>query len=660
MRRLQKIFVTLAALAAVVALGLILLQEPPPPEEVYDLGTIDTTPMVRSDRGAERPTEGGVYGGVVLNQAGEPIPGANVMLIAYDGGKPSMMTQGSGVDRDPDEIAAVPIVGRYKVGGEGFADAEGRFRIAADAQSMITRVLAYHEGYFLNVVQVMRPREDLVLKLHRGGRVVGTVLDDETGQPVPGALVDIYLQQKVSPIPEGATTYQNIKRKQHATSWLATLGRFVGDILGPRIWNVDSKGETLKLFTDKHGRFEIGPLGNSVQLEFVVTHAKYKWYDFDTEGGKHTPQRLVVEPGQTVERTFRLHKGQHVSGQVVDREGNGVPDVFVKVQSISAYYRHWWYRHKWRTTRTDASGRFRVDGLEIGSQQVVLQHPSFKEIVESTEAGTDDLLVVVEEFGGLVGTLDGVPRSRNRRRIKVMFESVEPEANAVEQFHRTVALQQDNTFLIERIAPGPYRVWVKAGKESSQPVDIEITSLEVARSSFEIGSGGALILRVVDEQGGLVDPASGRLVALRDGSKRAMGTFVTREGVIEVEGVAPGRYAFEARAAGRISATTEPFEIGADRVTNLGSITLARYGFVRFGMPVDRRGRAVTLEDELVIEYRRGEGAWKRLYNAGVALPLPPGALAYRARAGALRFEGSVDVVGGETVDARIVFDPIR
>ena len=660
MRRLQPLLIALAGLAALVALVIVLLGGDPPPEPVFEVAEVDQGPR-RTDLAADRPVEGGVYGGRVETLDGRPIHGARVLLVAYDGGQPSMMSQGAGADPDPDVIGDVPIVGRYKIGGEGITDEDGSFRIAADAQSMITRVLAYHAGYFLSVTEVNRPREDILLRLAEGGRVIGRVVDDATGEPVPGALVDLYLQQKVSPVPEGAGGYGVIKREKQEVSWLATLGRFVGETLGPRIWDVvDSKGETLKLRTDKHGRFEIGPLGNSVQLEFVISHPQYKWVDFDTMDGKKTPNRLVVDPGQTIEREFRLKKGQHIEGQVVDEKGEGVPDVFVKVQSISAYYRHWWYRHKWRRARTDKNGRFRVDGLAIGSQQVIFQHPSFKEITESVEAGTDDFLVVVERFGALQGTIEGVPSSKHRRRITVFFEAVDPEVGAAEQFKRTTALQTDNSFLVERITPGPYRVWVKAGKESSQPIDATIEALKIAKERFEIGAGGTLLARVVDHRGGLVDPASGRLVSHRDGRKRAMGTFVTREGEFDVEGLAPGTYHFEVSAPGRIPMTSETFEIGPDRVTNLGSLTLAQYGFVRFQIPVDGRGRPVKLTEDLLIEYRHGEGAWQRVYNAGVDVALPPGRLAYRARSGAMRYEGSLEVEPGETLEAGIVFAPDR
>ncbi len=659
MRRLQKLAISLAALAVLVALGVLFFGEAPLPEPVFPLADIEDEAATGDDRGADGRHEGGVYGGIVRTAEGNPLHGARVLLVAYAGGSPRMLTQGAGADPDPDVIADVPIVGRYKIGGEAITDSEGRFRIAADAQSLITRVLAYHKGYFLSVVEVTKPREDLVLTLKLAGRVVGQVVDDATGAPVPRAVVDVYLQQKVSKIPEGTGTYGAFKRKQHEMSWLVTLGRFIGETLGPRIWNVlDSKSDSLRLYTDDNGMFELGPLGNSVQIEFVITHPSYKWIDFDTNEGKQTPARLVVEPGTTVEREFRMRKGLHVSGQVVDDEGNPVPDVFVKVQSISAYYRHWWYRHKWRHARTDAQGRFRVEGLAIGSQQVIFQHPSFKEITESVEAGTDEFLVVVERFGALHGTLEGISRSRHRRRIRVFFEAVGDGLKVQRMTQRHAPLEVDNSFLIERVTPGTYRVWVKAGKESSQPVQMEIKALVVENQSFEIGSGGTLLARVVDDRGSLIDPASARLVSLSEDKERAMGSFVTREGEFEIEGISPGRYLLRLSAAGRVPKDSEPFEVGPDRVANLGAVTLERYGYVQFAAPLNERGRPAKLTGDLIIEYRRtSKDPWKRFYSTKFGqLHLAPGPFQYRARSGEMSDEGTLEVVGGETKNAPIQF----
>ena len=661
MNRLPLLALVLAVAAALVGLYFLLSAEHLGPEPVIPLDGGDDA---RPDRGAfqyDRPVQGGVYAGEVVDLEGQPIVGARVLLVSYGAGGPDMLMQGIGTDIDPDEIRDVPVIGRLTVGGEGITDERGRFRIAADAQSLVTRVLAYHQVYFLDVIEVQRPREDLRLRLQRAGRVVGTVLDDATGRPVPGAVVDLYMQQKVSRVPDSIGNYGAFERKQFDVAWLATLGRFIGESLGPRIWDVvDSQSETLRLRTDANGHFEIGPLGNSVQLEFVITHPDYKWTDFDTRDGKQTPSRLVVEPGQTVEREFRLLKGLHVAGQVVDDAGHGIEDVFVKVQSISAYYRHWWYKHKWRRARTDKDGRFRVDGLAIGSQQVILQHASFGDKTISVEAGTDDLVVVAERFGALVGTLEGVARANVRRRVTVLLESQEENPIGGRQQRHTVPLETTNEFIVQRVPPGRYRVWVKAGKESSAPLELTIVALETVKSTFEVGTGGTILARVVDADGTIVDPASARLVEVVDGAERTLGTFVSRGGELEIEGIAPGTYRLLVSAPGRTSERTERFEVAAERATHVGTVEVQRYAYLSIGIPVNERGRPVELTDDLIVEMKAsGAEAWERLHNISASVAVRPGTLEIRARSGAHRFEAPITLQGGETKVVEILFpDP--
>lgn len=658
MSRLSSLAALLAVLAAVAALVYLFTASTPGAEPVTEL-LPDAERVGTTVGGLEaRPIQGGVYGGVVMDQDGRPIAGARVLLVAYGAGGLDVLNAGQGADD-----GEIPVVGDYKIGGEAITDPGGKFRIAADSQSLITRVLAYHTGHFLSVVEVARPREDLLLTLQRGGRVIGTVVEANGGTPVPRARVDIYLQQRVAKVPElqEGQSYPVFKAEKQERSWLATLGRFVPEVLGPRIWDiVDSGQDTLRLYTDANGHFEIGPLGNSVQLEFVVTHPKFKWSDFDTDDGKHTAQRTVVEPGETIERTFRLKKGEHVAGQVLDDTGKGIPDVFVKVQSISAYYRHWWYRSKWRRTRTDSQGRFRVDGLSIGDQEVILEHSAFKSKTVSVAAGTEDLTVIAERFGALLGRVEGVGGGKRGRRVLVLFESTEDNPRGERQQRRTVPLNADNEFLVQRVPPGKYRVWVKAGKESSQPVKLEIEPLKVIKVAFEVGRGGGIAGRVIDEEGGILDPASVRLIAVVDGKERAMGIFVTRQGELDVDGISPGSYRLRVQAPGRIPFTTEIFEVGQDRRTNLPPMALKKWGYLKFAQPVNESGRPARLEGQLILEYSRDAGPWEAAYNVAIDVCVEPGSYRVRARSGAQRYEGRFEVVGGGTTEIPIVLTQPR
>lgn len=664
MERLPLIGAIVALLAAIGVLYWFLAADGLQPEPTELLA-----PAVEEDRPDNRiifdkPKMGGVYAGTVFDRDDRPLHGAKVLLIAYNAGDAYLMNRSSSAGSDDDE-APLPMIGDYVPAGETVTDEQGHFRIAADAQARISRVMAFHPGHFLDVVGVSAPREDLVLRLPRAGRVIGTVLDDETGSPIHGAVVDIYLQQRVERAPEleQGVSYGTIKRKTNKLAWLATLGRFIPKVIGPLVYGLPWEGgETLRLRTDRNGHFEIGPLGDAIQLEFIVTHPQYKWHDYDTKGGKETAKRTVVGAGETVRREFRMLKGEFVAGQVVDDTGAGVPDVLVEVQSISAYYRHWWYRHKWRRTMTDKKGRFRAEGLARGTQQIVLRHDAFGSIVESADAGTDNLVIVVERLGGIQGRVTGAPGGGSKRKVTVMIESTDEKPTGPRQRREKTRLDKSGEFVLSAVAPGSYRVWLQAGKQSSLPVDVTVEPQQVAQVDFELGGGGTIMTRISDGAGGVVDPASVRLIAAGGTRERSMGTFVSREGEISIDGIAPGTYRLRAQGSGRIPVTTDIFEVARDRSTVVPPIQLREWAFVKFGAPVNERGRAARLTGDVIVEVREGEkGKFRRLHiAAGAAVPVKPGPVFIRARMGEVRFEERIDAADGSITDITIVFPEDR
>ena len=156
MARLPLIASVLAMLAACVALYFLLSAGEPPAEPAHDPVPEDVRQPRADNPLDKRPARGGVYAGVVVDADDRPIHGARVLLVAYGAGE-----QAKAAVKEQE----VPVVGGYRVGGEAITDEDGRFRIAADSQSYITRVLAYHSGYFVDVAEVSRPRDDLRLTL---------------------------------------------------------------------------------------------------------------------------------------------------------------------------------------------------------------------------------------------------------------------------------------------------------------------------------------------------------------------------------------------------------------------------------------------------------------------------------------------------------------
>ena len=661
MRRFNAILLGLAVVAGIVAIYFVLKSDKHDTEPVWKpLTEIERRGTRRKRHRFEPPVAGGVYAGRVVDVEGKPIHGAEVLLVAYNPGTPGLRTTSIG-----DEDVAITEVGDYRVGGEGQTDAEGRFRIAADSQSHITQILAWHQRYFVDGAHSTGPRDDYEIVLKEGGRVVGTVVDNETNLPVAGARVEIFLQNKTNPVPvvpEGKSFVER-RGKKMDLSPLAPLGRFIPKVLGPKIWDVPDHpalgGEALKVWTNRNGVFEIGPFGDSVQLEFVIDHPDYKWYDFDTDDGKKPARRTIVKPGETVRREFRMLKGQFVAGRVIDDEEKGVADVRVSAESISAYFRHHWYKWKRRWTKTDEEGRFRIDGLAIGDQSLTFHHPSFGKKIESVPAGTDELVVVVDPFGGLVGTASGLPTGRIARKVTVTFEAVEENPKLSRHTRRTVPLDPTNKFSVERITPGTYRVWIRSRKMTSQPKQIEIEPHKTTVETFEVGGGGSLGFVVGDIENRRIDPATVRLMRIAGSREERLGSYVTREGEVSVDGVAPGRYRVRVTASGFMPAASDPFEIREDRHTSLPAILLRRYGYLKFKTPVDDTGRPFTPSPDAraTLEFRVGEKPWQPVHTMAYPVPVEPGRVTVRGKVSTgASFEESYEVGDGLTVDVQVVF----
>ena len=203
MRLLLQLAGLLALVLAVVAVMVFLLSAGVEPEEEL--------PTALPDEARERdphlpPIElprGGVYAGIVVDPDGNGIPGATVLLVAFDTGEEAARTQPQDMDDfDPSLLARIG----FRTAAEARTDLEGRFRVAADPDSAIRIVAAWHPGYVPALESVERPSEGLRIELQKAGRFIGRVVDDETGRPVPHAQVALYLQQRTVPAGGGVGT----------------------------------------------------------------------------------------------------------------------------------------------------------------------------------------------------------------------------------------------------------------------------------------------------------------------------------------------------------------------------------------------------------------------------------------------------------------------
>jgi len=608
-------------------------------QELTSLGGLDRGARGTDDglKVASDPSpQGGIYRGVVVDDGGSPIAGASVLLVRLDTGEtlaaPAFRADGS------DFVATlVPTIGDYEIAGETRSDESGRFEVAAQGvKDRVKMVVAWSDSHAPAVVFTSKPEAEVRVVLQRGGHLAGKVVDP-VGTPVAGALVQIFLQQiapkAVNP-GAGQPAIAVPTTAPRALSAAATLGDFLGKVLGPRVYGTDpANTEALQRTTRSDGTFHLGPIDSTVQLEVVISHPDYMWTDFD-EGEGGFSHRPVLKPGERLERTYQLRAGNWIEGRVVSESDptQGVEGVLIRLRHVVAYKKHYFYDHKTRPTLTREDGSFRLSGLSHGPYVADLFHSGFgHHFVGEIPANTKNQVWAVKSRGAIQGTILGLTARPPGGRVEVLLEPVGAEGAAGGTQRQLVAVDDKGVFTVERLPAGVYRVSLRAGTLATRPEEATVEAHKIAQMTFTAAGGAALEIRVVDRGGRAVDPATVTLVRLSaEGTgDTQLGSFVSREGRVEEDGLSPGRYRIEGSGVGYLPTLSEPFELLEGRTTRAPPLVLLRPGVVRVKDVRDERGRPI--QGDLNLEVREGAGEYRRLVVRTGEASLRPGPISLRA-----------------------------
>jgi hypothetical protein len=550
----------LAAAAVVFLAGVAVLVKhlmAPAPTAPY-VEMLDA-PAPPSERKAERPRyeptqSGGTFAGVVLGAGDVPVRDADVLLVGLDTGAKTVIetTSPSGETTTLD----LPRFGEHRTIARQKTGPDGRFSLAAGSERALA-IVAYERAYSPAMIahtieDPLEPGTDYVMRLSPAGRLDGQVLDRVTRNPVAGAEVAIFFQQpsnqgdRAGPIPSSPS---------HS---FGVFADYVERVLGPLVWGIEPPpGDTgFRVRTSSDGRFSFGPVMKEVQVEVIVTHPEYMWTDNDEEvafevdqesfyrGKSSVPltrkRRTVVPPGQTVEKTILLERGQEVKGRVVDAADKPIEGVAVSLEHVSQYRQHWWYRVKTRHAITDRDGRFRIAGLAQPPYNLQMTHPSFDtEWFSSVKAGSDEVYKIQAGGGWLDLRVEGGPPGVPRWTGRILLESPE----------RTTTLRQepvtvvDGKARVERVKPGTYAVTLTSGTSISSTVHAEVGA-GPAVVTLSMESGGGVRIPVRDGAGKALDPAAVDLELLgAEGQPgRRAATLVSRAGLATSDGLIAGRY----------------------------------------------------------------------------------------------------------------------
>jgi hypothetical protein len=153
--------------------------------------------------------------------------------------------------------------------------------------------------------------------------------------------------------------------------------------------------------------------------------------------------------------TLTLREGAALRGRVVDaRDDSPVAGAGVRVELPSALPLRQ-DRSAARAAVSAGDGAFTVTGLETGAYEVAAEHPDFSPSRVRVEIPADrdpaDLVVELSKGGTLTGTVRDSRRQPQADARMVVYQGMGPDP-------RSVTTGPDGTYVLERLAPGSYRV----------------------------------------------------------------------------------------------------------------------------------------------------------------------------------------------------------
>ncbi|MBO6939570.1 MAG: carboxypeptidase regulatory-like domain-containing protein [Deltaproteobacteria bacterium] len=498
--------------------------------------------------------------GHVRTEGGEPIEGAEVLLT------------GIGLSLLPRSTTT---------------SADGHFRFDALLPGP-QRLLARATHFVPAEEEALAGDRAVEIVLLRGATIRGRVLDARD-RPVAGAAVQWLGQRADIEAPSLPTSPTNLGVTAGPVPPIPLspgMGPAFANALGDTVF-----GDTV---TDREGRFELtGLIPGAGQLHVSHPgHAPYLGPGRRVDAGAVVDDLLIV-----------LRDGAIIEGRVVDARGFPIADVPVELRADRELVP--------RSTMAGEDGFFRFDGA-LGTVVLTARPftlPAVRERVMAREGERLQVRLVVDDQ---VVTLEG--RVVDDRGYGVPGAALLLESRAVETpFERIGVSSDDGTFDFAALPAPPWSLTID--HPDYAPMTLPIESLGTAPMNVTLLAGGTLTGRVRD--GWLGEPLGGARVVLR-GNDREDSRVTDATGTYRWERLPMGRYALEAHAIGRLSATAEVDVARA--LVEVPTLELAAAGAI-YGVVVDALGEPAAAAKVVSgdLEVLAGDDGSFRL------APLPPG-----------------------------------
>jgi protocatechuate 3,4-dioxygenase beta subunit len=299
---------------------------------------------------AAAPSSVTVSGRVLEEGTQAPIAAAQVTLFRFQ----RMTTQRAFPGPDRPRIATTDSNGRYVFEG---VDA-GQYRIAVQkAGFAVPDEFAINPSGLIDLKAGER-RTDVNMTMQRGAVIVGRIFD-ASGEP----LADVQMMaMRKPPLPPGVPP--GVARSDFLVP--GGQGAQSNDVGEFRLFGLPS-GEYIVQATPNHN---FGPQAPSATTRIATFYP-----------GTSDPaaaQRISVGPGQTVGDiaiTMIEVPAFQVSGVVLTEAGRPVANAMIRLQVEERGARPFQMMGRWNQSRTDASGRFTIDGVTSDSYTLLAVAP---------------------------------------------------------------------------------------------------------------------------------------------------------------------------------------------------------------------------------------------------------------------------------------------
>ena len=408
---------------------------------------------------------------------------------------------------------------------------------------------------------------DVELLVSEKGRIRGTVVDADTGKPVPDFEVG----------------YSGVG---------GMLMRFrMGDGRAPG-------GVFMAVHSDD----------GSFVLEDV---AAGKWDVQATASGyqKGSASGVTVDEGGSAEGVeVRLVRGSAVSGRVLENAtGRPVIDATVRAEPASGGGpRRMFAADDDGSVTTDADGRFRIEGLASGSYTLTATHPEWTEETERVELKDQPATVEIRlgrgsAIGGAV-----VAAGRGVPGASVSLSGAGQGVRGPFSGGRTAMTDDAGRFRFDTLSPGRYSLLATLRNQSSAPAEAVLTGEASQEVTLVLSEGeGATIRGTVS---GLAENARGNVRVSANGPEQYFASTRTEsDGTFELTGAPKGPIRLRANAGDFATSTrsaTAQVVIAEGQLE--AAVDIAFEAGFRVEGQVTRGGRAVT--DWMVIAIPEGGG----------------------------------------------------